>query len=157
MIVRIVYNLDTKDVASISEATGLTAFNENVNGLLQAPHDKLIVQALAIGIQAQPIVDFFNTNNLDIDNMNERVIVLKRRVFGADLLNEFLAENVALGLTPEQSIALLQKLMSAKLMLDVGALDTARALISQVTTDEIFTEQRRSYYVDKITSFLNAV
>lgn len=74
--------------------------------------------------------------------------------FGKDLLNEYLVENKALKLTTQQSLTQLQKFQGVKALLEVGALSSARDLLSTVVSDEVFTEERKLYYLNKLNSFI---
>jgi hypothetical protein len=74
--------------------------------------------------------------------------------FGKNIVLEFLAENTMLKLDISQTISCLTKLMDVKVLLEIGALETALAAISMVEPDEVITKERIGAIQANLRNFL---
>lgn len=79
-----------------------------------------------------------------------------RREFGTYIIDKFSAENELLGLSVEQSFVIIMRLSSVVPLLQVGALETALAAMSQVEVDELLPSSRRDGYMAEIMAFLQS-
>jgi hypothetical protein len=155
MVIRIIYDLQTKEVLSILDgADGVTAYNQNTCGLIQSNEVEMLSQAIAFGLEAQPILDFIDSHNLNEMHPELRK-VMKDRAFGQKLLNEFLAENKTIDLTLEQDLQIFQSLSPLVSMLTIGAINRAAELWDQVPADGvIITQARKDKYTNMLMEYL---
>lgn len=81
--------------------------------------------------------------------------VKKDRAFGQELLNDYLAQNKSLELTTQQSLSQLSKFSTVKALLEVGAITASAQMISAIVVDEVFTQERKDYFISRINSYLS--
>lgn len=149
--VRIIYDLSTLRAVQVIEIDSVTTtdFNSNYYGVLQGPSSLVEQQCEQLGVTN---VDFENTTVLT--SLTDRDRVIMDRHFGQEILNEFLALNKALPLTPEQDLAQLEMFAPIKAMLEVGGIRTAKVLLEEALTDEFFTQQVKDHFLSKMTNYL---
>ena len=144
---RIIYDKLTKDIVTvIADDNSITAFPAGM-GVIQGDDDVVKELAVALGLDVSQKPNFNMTQELQK--------VIKDRTFGNKIINEYLSENKALDLNAVDSIAQLQKFMSLKALLEVGAIGAALAALNQVETDAIFTDQRKTYYLNTLGNYIN--
>lgn len=80
--------------------------------------------------------------------------VIADRNFGQQILNDYLVQNKLIQLSTNQSLQQLQKFGAAKQLLEAGAISSVLAVISGIAVDEIFTQERKDFFIDKITDYL---
>lgn len=109
------------------------------------------------------------TLNLDISNIPELTMndafrkVLKDTQMGNKLFRRFLSENKQIDITTSQNLQQLSMLVNIKMMLDAGALVTAREMLSMVPADAFLVTpgyasgaERKQSYIDEINNYLNS-
>ena len=75
--------------------------------------------------------------------------------FCDNLINIFLQDNRIAGVTAEQGEALMTKFSTTLSFAQVGAVTSVQYHIQNMTTDDIFTTERKEKYVKLITDYLN--
>lgn len=77
--------------------------------------------------------------------------------FGNQLINTFLEDNRNYGyISLEESIVLLNKFNNIEKFCRLGAIKDAEYLMLNVSTDNIFTQERKNKYLQMITNYLNS-
>jgi hypothetical protein len=75
--------------------------------------------------------------------------------FGNELINLFLLDNRGYGyISPEDSIALLNKFSDIEKLCKLGAIRDVQLLMQNITVDLIFTQERKDKYVNMINEYL---
>jgi hypothetical protein len=75
--------------------------------------------------------------------------------FGRNVVIDYLAENKTMDLSTEASLIQLQKLQGIKMLLESGAVGAARDLLTATVVDEVFTEERKTSFINKLNAYLN--
>ena len=75
--------------------------------------------------------------------------------FCDNLINIFLQDNRIAGVTAEQGEALMTKFSTTLSFAQVGAVTSVQYHIQNMTTDDIFTTERKEKYVKLIADYLN--
>ena len=74
--------------------------------------------------------------------------------FCDDLISTFVLDNRNIGTTPEQNDALMSKFQLVLGFAQVGAVKDINAHLPSITTDDVYTEERRDKYIQMITEYL---
>jgi hypothetical protein len=121
---RIVYNKKTYEIVLIEEDDSSFITTPDSNDIFYGS-----------------LEEFINLQEVDED-----------RYFGEMIKRTFLAQNRALYLQPAANVALLQAFSEIERLLGLGDIKTSYYLVSQLTTDLIFTQARK----DKFLGLLGA-
>jgi len=152
---RIIYDLLTKDVVTAIEDDGLstTAYSPDSYGVIQGDVDTIVEMVIAMGLDVSHII------GIDMNESLKRVI--KDRQMGQKLFNRFLSENKQIEINTSDNIKQLQYLINVKMMLDAGALGTARDLLTMIPDNAFITTpgyangaERKQSYIDEINTYI---
>tara|TARA_R110002110_G_scaffold199437_2_gene410223 strand:+ start:952 stop:1353 length:402 start_codon:yes stop_codon:yes gene_type:complete len=75
--------------------------------------------------------------------------------FCNDLVNIFLQDNRIAGVTAEQGEVLMGKFVTTLSFAQVGAITSVDYHIKNITTDDVFTQERKDKYIQLISNYLN--
>lgn len=158
---RVVYRKDILTIVSIENDFGtITAF-PNENSVIQADGDTAIKTAIALGLDVDKILIFATQNNIPISMTTELRTVLLKRAKGQEIYNRFLAENETIVIDTQQNLAQLAAFVNVKMMLESGALKTARDIIQEIpdaafvlTNPYLNQTERKQSYLDEIDNFI---
>ena len=77
------------------------------------------------------------------------------QLFCNSLINTFLQDNRAAGVTAQQGEALMSKFSTTLSFAQVGAITSVDYHIKNMTIDSIFTQERKDKYIDLIANYLS--
>lgn len=95
-------------------------------------------------------IEEYEENIPVVYEINVEELVLKDIEKGRQVIISYLADNKKMTLTPAQDIYQMQNFAGIKALLEVGAIQTAKYLISQLPTDDILTEERKTKYLSML-------
>jgi hypothetical protein len=75
--------------------------------------------------------------------------------FGQDLVFVFVEDNRTMNITPEQSEAVLIKFRDILAFAQTGAITSIQTYLPAITTDDVFTQERKDKYMNMINQYLN--
>ena len=75
--------------------------------------------------------------------------------FGQDLVFVFVEDNRIMNITPEQSEAVLVKFRDILAFAQTGAIISIQTYLPAITTDDVFTQERKDKYMNMINQYLN--
>ena len=106
-----------------------------------------IESRLPISMPSETIAEIL-AQEKELQIQNEKFQKLNNDIsFGNQLIREYLLDNKELPLTMEQSQTQLQKLLGLKEFLEVGNIQDAKILLSNVEIDDVFTQERKDKYL----------
>lgn len=155
---RVVYDLLSKAVVTVikNDNDTMTAYPSHKYGVIQGDTEAIQKMAVALDLDVSAIPEIV---------MNEATKrVYKDRQMGQKLFNRFLAENKQITISTDQNLQQLSMLINVKMMLDAGALETARDMLAQirgaafiVTPGYATGEARKQSYIDEINTYINSL
>jgi len=74
--------------------------------------------------------------------------------FGAHLIYVFVEDNRTMNITPQQSEAVLVKFRDILAFSQTGAINSIQNYLPLISTDEVFTQQRKDKYINLINNYL---
>jgi hypothetical protein len=90
--------------------------------------------------------------------------VLRKKNKGQQMINRFLEENEQIVISSEQNLLQLSNFMNVKLLLETGALASAKDALNQlssesfiVTPNYLSSEERKQSYIYEIDQYLNQI
>lgn len=75
--------------------------------------------------------------------------------FCHDLIKTFVQDNREVGTTQEQNDAILVKFRDILAFAQTGAVESINAHLPNITTDEVFTQERKDKYLAMVTDYLS--
>jgi hypothetical protein len=83
-------------------------------------------------------------------------LYFKSRDFGEYLIDAFLIDNwnISSSISEEDSLYLLDKFTTIVLLLITGDIKTVKKLLLEIETDLIFTEDRKTKYINMINTYI---
>lgn len=155
-MIRVVYNLDTKEIISvINGADGQTYFDASTTGILQGKPDDIVLHASAFGLALEPILTFFDSNNIMTD-MDETVRqVVKNKTFGQQIMNKFIAARAGLPASADQDLQIMDYsvLGDVRELLYDGSIKSAREKLL-TKSEQIIPTALRDAFVEEMEEYL---
>lgn len=155
---RIIYDkLSLEVVQVVEDENSITAFPSNL-GVIQGDDTLISTMIVSLGLN-------FNGEIPNTINMSEEMkSVLRKKNKGQQIINRFLEENEQIVISTEQNLIQLSNFMNVKLLLETGALSSAKDALVQLSSESFIltpnynsSEERKQSYIDEIDQFLNQI
>jgi len=155
---RVVYDLISKNIVAVirNDNDTMTAYSGSSYGIIQGDIDSIQRAAVAMDLDVSSIPEIAMNESLKRVYMD--------RLTGQRLFNRFLAENKQIEISTAQNIQQLSMLINVKLMLDAGALETARDMLTQIPSQAFLIvpgfetgAERKQSYIDEINLYINSI
>jgi hypothetical protein len=154
-MIRVIYNLTTKQISTVVWASGETLYNQATNGMIQGDIDTVLTMVLSIGIPVDDIIIFLTTEGIDTTGITDRVKVLKNQRFGMELLLEFFTGTTNTTLPNEIYRTITDVFYYAETALRRGDIPQAKIELQNIPNMEpIWTSAVQEYFINKIDNYL---
>lgn len=151
---RIVFNTTTKDIITMLPAISITRFDQRKFSMIEELPGLLLEKVVDLSLDESTVIEFLEKH--EGPRVRDLLKVIKDKNFGREMLNEFLSENKNMPMTLEQDLALLNQFSPIKGMLEIGAINRAYELWTQIIPDGIVISQDRyDKYLIKLTAYLS--
>lgn len=151
---RIIYNSLTKEIVNMLEAKGVSRFDLRKHSMIEDHPGLLLEKVINLNLDEPRVIAFLEEH--EGSRVHDLLKVIKDKNFGREMLNEFLSENKNMPMTLEQDLQLLNDFSPIKSMLEIGAINRAFELWSQIIPDGIVISQDRyDKYIEKLTAYLS--
>jgi hypothetical protein len=153
---RIIYNKSTNEIVSVIEDdNSITSFPPTM-GVLQGDDEFIKITATALGLDLSLI------NSLNITPEEKKLY--KDKNFGKKLVDKFVLENMEVDIDEVETLNIFTNFGTLKGLLESGAIGAAKNFLEISTTSEMFNltpnyqtpGERRQFYLDEITNYLNS-
>lgn len=151
---RVVYDVNNLQIIQVTDDdSSITSFPSNC-GVIQGDSITIATIGTTLGIDLSQITNLDMTNN--------ELKVLKDMAFGRSVVLRYLTENMEITIDTQSNIDQLNTFLSVKLLLESGAIITARDVLTTLSDDmfvvtpeyQTSTERKQSY-IDQINSYIN--
>lgn len=161
MRIRVLYDTTNKQVSGIFEDVEgtFTAYPSNLAAVSGEPN-VILDTAITLDLQLNSILDFFNDNNIQMNQNSIRVSMRRARCNAIE--KRFLDENAEVTITPQAAGDLMNLFMPVMLLFKAGEARTALSIIQSIPNEAFVltpsyatSAERKQSYIDELQGIIN--
>lgn len=164
-MIRVIYNQTTKEISNVLFAEGETLFNQQINAMIQGDIETVFSLANTIGVNVNPIIEFLNQEGIDTSNIAEKARLSYKKFKGRAIVDRYLLENETIVISSTENMGALSSFLPLKILLESGALATAKDLLEYQIPAEAFIltpdydsqQERKQSFIDEIQSIIDTL